>query len=61
MFDLLIRFVADETGQDLTEYELLLAFVLCLTGGIFLMSGATFTSVWTSTDNNLHKGVQASS
>jgi len=59
MFDLMRQFFTDETGQDLVEYELLLAFVLCITGGIFLMSGSSFISVWTSTDNNLTKGVQA--
>jgi Flp pilus assembly pilin Flp len=59
MFTLIKRFAADEIGQDLVEYELLLAFVLVITAGIFLVSGASFTSVWTSTNNNLSKGVQA--
>ena len=61
MFDAIRKFAAEETGQDLVEYELLLAFVICMSAGIFLVSGAGFAAVMNTTNGNLAKGVQAAS
>jgi Flp pilus assembly pilin Flp len=43
---LLCQFLADECGQDLTEYALLLVFVVLASAGIFLQNGASFIGIW---------------
>jgi Flp pilus assembly pilin Flp len=41
------RFWRDESGQDLTEYSLLLAFVCLGSAGIFLVQGNSIAGIWT--------------
>ena len=45
------RFLSAEQGQDLTEYSLLLAFVVLVAVGIFLVNGASLNGVWISANN----------
>ena len=36
----------DEHGQDLTEYALLLAFVVIAAAGLFVVSGTSIVNIW---------------
>ena len=40
----------DEQGQDLTEYSLLLAFVVLTAAGIFMANGTSLQGIWLSTN-----------
>jgi Flp pilus assembly pilin Flp len=40
------RFWRDETGQDLTEYALLLAFVCLGSAAMFLNEGNSVAGIW---------------
>ena len=41
-------FLRDETGQDLTEYALLLAFVVIASAALLLVNASSMTGIWTS-------------
>jgi Flp pilus assembly pilin Flp len=47
------RFWQDESGQDLIEYTLLMAFVALASAAIFIGAGGSITSIWTSTNTQL--------
>lgn len=49
-------FFREDSGQDLTEYALLLAFVCLACAAIFIMSGNTFVGIWTSANSTLANG-----
>lgn len=53
------RFWADEVGQDLTEYALLLAFVCLAAAAIFIVSAGNFLGIWSASNTVLSKGNQA--
>ncbi len=40
------RFWKDQQGQDLTEYALLLAFVVLAAAGLFVVSGNSVVTIW---------------
>jgi Flp pilus assembly pilin Flp len=40
------RFWANQEGQDLTEYALMLAFVVLAAAGLFLVSGSSVVTIW---------------
>ena len=42
------RFWSREQGQDITEFSLLLAFVILAAAGIFLVNASSLTGIWTS-------------
>jgi Flp pilus assembly pilin Flp len=46
-------FLANEQGQDLIEYTLLMAFVALASAGLFLGAGGDVKGVWTTTNNEL--------
>jgi Flp pilus assembly pilin Flp len=46
-------FFANEQGQDLIEYTLLMAFVALASAGLFLGAGGDVKGVWTTTNNEL--------
>ena len=46
-------FFANEQGQDLIEYTLLMAFVALASAGLFLGAGGDVKGVWTTTNNQL--------
>jgi len=50
------RFAVRESGQDLVEYTLLLAFVTLGVAAILLGSGQSVNSIWTTTSTQLKKG-----
>jgi Flp pilus assembly pilin Flp len=41
-------FLRDETGQDLTEYALLLAFVVIASAALLAVNYSSVAGVWTS-------------
>ena len=40
------NFCADQQGQDLTEYALILAFVVLAAAGLFVVNGASIVTIW---------------
>jgi Flp pilus assembly pilin Flp len=49
----LLGFLADETGQDLIEYTLLMAFVALASAALFIGAGGSIKGIWTSTNSQL--------
>jgi Flp pilus assembly pilin Flp len=47
------KFGADETGQDLIEYTLLMAFVALASAALFLGAGNSIMGIWTSANTRL--------
>jgi|HubBroStandDraft_4_1064222.scaffolds.fasta_scaffold252132_3 Flp pilus assembly pilin Flp len=47
------RFVSDETGQDLIEYSLLLAFVALAGAAMFMGMSSSVNSIWSAANNRL--------
>ena len=47
------NFLRDEQGQDLIEYTLLLAFVALASAALFIGAGASVSTIWTVTNNQL--------
>jgi Flp pilus assembly pilin Flp len=45
-----VNFFSDERGQDLTEYSLLLAFVVLASAAILIVNAQSITGIWTSTN-----------
>ena len=48
---MLRRLWCEEEGQDLTEYALILAFVVLASAGIFLVGGASIITIWSVSNN----------
>jgi Flp pilus assembly pilin Flp len=44
---------SDESGQDLIEYTLLLAFLALVAAGVFISSGTAVKSIWGSSSTML--------
>ncbi|MBZ5623407.1 MAG: Flp family type IVb pilin [Acidobacteriia bacterium] len=53
MKNLLFTFLADEEGQDLVEYTLLLAFVALASAALFIGAGGSIKTIWTATNDQL--------
>ncbi len=49
----LIQFAREESGQDMTEYNLLLAFVVMAAAAVFSTSGAAISNLWGKSTNHL--------
>ena len=47
------NFWADEQGQDLIEYSLLMAFVALASAALFLGAGNSIKGIWTTTNSQL--------
>jgi Flp pilus assembly pilin Flp len=47
------NFLADEHGQDLIEYTLLLAFVALASAALFIGAGSSISGIWTGTNTQL--------
>lgn len=47
------EFFANEQGQDLIEYTLLMAFVALASAGLFLGAGGSVKGIWVTTNNQL--------
>jgi Flp pilus assembly pilin Flp len=53
MKGLFAEFFADETGQDLIEYSLLIAFVVLGSAVLFKGAGSSVSGVWTAANTRL--------
>lgn len=47
------NFAADEEGQDLIEYTLLLAFVCLASAALFISAGGSVKGIWASANTRL--------
>ena len=50
MWHFLQRFWNEVDGQDLTEYSLLLAFVVLASVGIFYVNAGSLVTIWRTSD-----------
>jgi Flp pilus assembly pilin Flp len=50
---LLKRFCKEESGQDLIEYTLLLAFVALASAALFIGAGGSVQGIWSVTNSQL--------
>ena len=57
---ILRNFCKDEQGQDLIEYTLLLAFVALASAALFISSGSSIKTIWTTASNQLVNAANAS-
>ncbi|HUK19100.1 MAG TPA: hypothetical protein VLW65_21915 [Bryobacteraceae bacterium] len=46
-------FCNDESGQDLIEYTLLMAFVALASAALFIGAGKSVQGIWTATNSQL--------
>ncbi|HUI78346.1 MAG TPA: hypothetical protein VLY24_10525 [Bryobacteraceae bacterium] len=53
MKKLLLDFLAGESGQDLIEYTLLMAFVALASAALFLGAGGSISGIWTVSNSQL--------
>jgi Flp pilus assembly pilin Flp len=53
MRNVMKRLWQDEQGQDLIEYTLLMAFVALASAGLFISSGASISSIWSTSNSQL--------
>jgi Flp pilus assembly pilin Flp len=53
MLSLMQRFWQDESGQDLIEYTLLLAFVALASASLFLSAGNSVSGIWGNASSQL--------
>jgi Flp pilus assembly pilin Flp len=55
------NFIKDESGQDLIEYTLLMAFIALASASIFLGAGGSVSAIWTSGSSTLVNAATAAS
>jgi Flp pilus assembly pilin Flp len=53
MTQFLKNFLADDSGQDLIEYSLLMAFVALASAALFLGAGGSISGIWTTSNSQL--------
>ena len=53
LYQLARRFWREESGQDLIEYTLLLAFVSLCSAALFTSSGSSVSKIWSTTNTTL--------
>ena len=53
MKNLFKRFLQDESGQDLIEYTLLMAFVALASAALFIGAGNSIKGIWSVTNSQL--------
>ncbi len=54
-------FLRDESGQDLVEYTLLLAFVALASAALFIAAGGSISTIWTTANNVLSNAADCAS
>jgi len=60
MLSFMQRFWRDESGQDLIEYTLLLAFVALASASLFLSTGNSVSGIWGNASTQLSAANAAS-
>jgi Flp pilus assembly pilin Flp len=58
---LLKTFFKDESGQDLIEYTLLMAFVALASAALFIGAGGSVQGIWSTTNTQLSAANAAAS
>jgi Flp pilus assembly pilin Flp len=61
MKNLFNRFIQEESGQDMIEYVLILAFVCVAAAGIITTVSGDLTTVWTATKDHTKAAAAAAS
>jgi Flp pilus assembly pilin Flp len=61
MRSLMKSFWQDESGQDLIEYTLLMAFVALASASLFISAGTSVSGIWGTASNQLSAANSASS
>jgi Flp pilus assembly pilin Flp len=54
-------FLAEENGQDLIEYTLLMAFVALASAALFIGAGKSINSIWTTANGQLSNAATSAS
>ena len=49
-----MKFLLDDRGQDVTEYTLLLAFVVLAAAGLLVLNAQSIAGIWLSTNQIIH-------
>jgi Flp pilus assembly pilin Flp len=49
------EFWNDESGQDMVEYTLLMAFVVVVSAALLMYNSAAVAAIWEDTNNTLDK------
>jgi Flp pilus assembly pilin Flp len=60
MLSIMQKFWRDESGQDLIEYTLLLAFVALASASLFLSAGNSVSGIWGNASTQLSAANAAS-
>jgi len=58
---LLSSLLNDESGQDLIEYTLLMAFVALASAALFISSGQSISAIWSDSNSELAAASTAAS
>jgi Flp pilus assembly pilin Flp len=53
MKSIILNLWRDESGQDLIEYTLLMAFIALASAAIFVNAGGSISSIWGNASNQL--------
>jgi Flp pilus assembly pilin Flp len=61
MGKLLLTFWRDESGQDLTEYTLLVTFVALVSAALFIAPASSVSAIWTNGNTQLSAAAVAAS
>jgi Flp pilus assembly pilin Flp len=61
MKQLVFNFLREETGQDLIEYTLLMAFVALASAALFIGAGGSINSIWTTSNTQLGNAASSAS
>ena len=56
---LMKQFLAEEQGQDLIEYTLLLAFVALASSALFISAGGSVSTIWTVANTQVNNAAIA--
>jgi len=49
----ILAFLSDESGQDLIEYTLLMAFIALASAGLYLGAGGSIAGIWSVSNSQL--------
>jgi len=55
------NFLADDQGQDLIEYTLLMAFVALASAALFIGAGTSINQIWTTGNTQLANAAASAS
>lgn len=53
------NFLAEESGQDLIEYTLLMAFIALASAAVFVNAGGSVNAIWATGSNQLSSAASA--